>query len=142
MAPAPGIAPFRAFLQERIAAKAKGPAWLFFGHQRHEFDFLYEEELSGFLASGALAKLSLAWSRDGARKTYVQDKMREEAALLWSWLVDGAHFYVCGDAKRMAADVEAALIAICVEHGRRDETAAKAFLKDLRAKGRYQTDVY
>jgi len=140
--PGTGVAPFRAFLQERIAAKAKGPAWLFFGHQRREFDFLYEDELSAFLAAGALARLSLAWSRDGERKTYVQDKMREEAAMLWSWLMQGAHLYVCGDAKRMAADVEATLAAICMEHGKRDEAGAKAFLKDLRAKGKYQTDVY
>lgn len=140
--PGTGVAPFRAFLQERLATKAKGSAWLFFGHQRRDFDFLYEDELSGFLASGALAKLSLAWSRDGERKTYVQDKMREESALLWSWIGQGAHLYVCGDAKRMAADVDAALIEICAQHGQWDEAGAKTFLKDLRAKGRYQTDVY
>lgn len=139
--PGTGVAPFRAFLQERMATKAKGPAWLFFGHQRRA-DFFYEDELSGFLAAGTLAKLSLAWSREGERKVYVQDRMREEAASLWSWLTQGAHVYVCGDAKRMAADVEATLVAVCAEYGGMDEAGAKAFLKDLRAKGRYQTDVY
>jgi sulfite reductase (NADPH) flavoprotein alpha-component len=140
--PGTGVAPFRAFLQERMATKAKGPAWLFFGHQRRNKDFFYEDELSGFQAAGTLSKLSLAWSRDGASKVYVQDKMREEAADFWSWLGKGAHFYVCGDAKRMAADVDAALVQICEEQGKIDGASAKAFVKDLRAQHRYQTDVY
>ncbi len=140
--PGTGIAPFRAFLQERAAAGARGTAWLFFGHQRRAADFFYEDELHDFLASGTLGKLSLAWSRDSDRKVYVQDKMREEAGLLWSWLSNGAHFYVCGDATRMAADVETTLAAVCVEHGGMDPAGAKRFLKDLRAEGRYQTDVY
>jgi sulfite reductase (NADPH) flavoprotein alpha-component len=140
--PGTGIAPFRAFLQERRATGAKGPAWLFFGHQRRNTDFLYEDELADFLTCGTLTKLSLAWSRDGDRKIYVQDKLREEAGLLWSWLAQGAHFYICGDAKRMAADVEATLATVCEEHGGLDPTSAKLFLKELRAKGRYQTDVY
>ncbi len=140
--PGTGVAPFRAFLQERMAGKSKGPAWLFFGHQHRETDFLYEDELSGFQAAGTLSKLSLAWSRDSANKVYVQDKMREESAELWSWLGKGAHFYVCGDAKRMAADVDAALVEICARHGKMDAAAAKAFVKELRAQHRYQTDVY
>ncbi|MCI0466374.1 MAG: sulfite reductase subunit alpha [Beijerinckiaceae bacterium] len=140
--PGTGVAPFRAFLQERMALKAKGPAWLFFGHQRSATDFFYADEWSGFQAAGTLSKLSLAWSRDGAEKVYVQDKMREESAELWSWLGKGAHFYVCGDAKRMAADVDAALVDICAEHCKMDAAAAKAFVKDLRAQHRYQTDVY
>jgi sulfite reductase (NADPH) flavoprotein alpha-component len=140
--PGTGVAPFRAFLQERMATKATGPAWLFFGHQRRATDFFYEEELAGFQAKGTLKKLSLAWSRDGERKVYVQDKMREEGAELWAWLEQGAHFYVCGDAKRMAPDVEAALIEICSTHAGMDGAAAKSFLKDLRAQRRYQTDVY
>jgi sulfite reductase (NADPH) flavoprotein alpha-component len=140
--PGTGVAPFRAFLQERITTKAKGPAWLFFGHQRRDTDFFYEDELSGFQAAGTLSKLSLAWSRDGDKKVYVQDKMREEAADLWSWLGKGAHFYVCGDAKRMAADVDATLNQICAEHGKMDATSAKAFVKELRAQHRYQADVY
>jgi sulfite reductase (NADPH) flavoprotein alpha-component len=140
--PGTGVAPFRAFLQQRMATKAKGPAWLFFGHQRRATDFFYEDELSGFQAAGTLAKLSLAWSRDGEDKVYVQDKMREEAADLWTWLGKGAHFYVCGDAKRMAPDVDATLIQICAEHGKMDAATAKDFVKDLRAQHRYQTDVY
>lgn len=140
--PGTGVAPFRAFLQERMARRGKGPAWLFFGHQRRDTDFFYEDELSGFQAAGTLTKLSLAWSRDGEKKVYVQDKMREEAADLWSWLGKGAHFYVCGDAKRMAADVDATLVQICAEHGQMDAAAAKDFVKDLRAQHRYQADVY
>ncbi len=140
--PGTGVAPFRAFLQERMATKAKGPAWLFFGHQRRETDFFYEDELSGFQAAGTLSKLSLSWSRDGEKKVYVQDKMREEAAELWAWLGKGAHFYVCGDAKRMAADVDAALVQICAEHGKMEATSAKIFVKELRVQNRYQTDVY
>lgn len=140
--PGTGIAPFRAFLQERMATGAKGSAWLFFGHQRRATDFFYKDELSGFQAAGTLTKLSLAWSRDGGKKVYVQDMMREHAADLWAWLAKGAHFYVCGDAKRMAADVEAALVQICAEQGKMDSSSAKAFVQDLRAQHRYQTDVY
>jgi sulfite reductase (NADPH) flavoprotein alpha-component len=137
--PGTGIAPFRAFLQERMATNAKGPAWLFFGHQKPATDFFYEDELSGFQVTGTLSKLSLAWSRNGGNKVYVQDKMREDAAELWSWLSKGSHFYVCGDAKRMAADVDATLIQICAEHGKMDVAAAKAFVKEQH---RYQADVY
>ncbi len=140
--PGTGIAPFRAFLQERMAAHAKGPAWLFFGHQKRNTDFFYEDELSGFQAAGTLSKLSLAWSRDGETKVYVQDKMREDAAELWTWLSRGAHFYICGDAKRMAADVDATLTQICADHGKMDAAAAKAFVKELRTQHRYQADVY
>ncbi|HEX3496464.1 MAG TPA: sulfite reductase subunit alpha, partial [Methylocella sp.] len=140
--PGTGVAPFRAFLQERMATKAKGPAWLFFGHRRRATDFFYEDELSGFQAAGTLTKLSLAWSRDAENKVYVQDKMRKDGADLWAWLGKGAHFYVCGDAKRMAGDVDAALVQICAEHGKMEAASAKAFVKDLRAQHRYQTDVY
>lgn len=140
--PGTGIAPFRAFLQERQATAAEGPAWLFFGHQRRAADFFYEDELHDFLASGTLAKLSLAWSRDTDRKIYVQDRMRDEAELLWSWISQGAHIYICGDATRMAVDVETALATVCEQHGGMDSTSAKLFLKDLRGRGRFQTDVY
>ncbi|MEJ0092893.1 MAG: sulfite reductase subunit alpha [Methylocella sp.] len=140
--PGTGVAPFRAFLQERMATGAAGGAWLFFGHQRRAADFFYEDEWQGFLAKGALSKLSLAWSRDGGVKTYVQDKMREDGKLLWKWLSKGAHFYVCGDAKRMAADVERAMIDIVAEHQGVDLKSAQAFVQDLKKSGRYQADVY
>ncbi|MEW6123987.1 MAG: sulfite reductase subunit alpha [Pseudomonadota bacterium] len=140
--PGTGIAPFRAFLHERMAAKAPGRNWLFFGHQRRDTDFFYEDELSGMQASGCLTRLDTAWSRDGARKVYVQDRIREAGADLWAWLSEGAHFYICGDAKRMAKDVEAALLDVAATHGGLGAEKAAAFLADLKAKGRYQADVY
>jgi sulfite reductase (NADPH) flavoprotein alpha-component len=140
--PGTGIAPFRAFLQERMASKAPGRNWLFFGHQRRDLDFFYEDELAAMKAARVLTRLSLAWSRDGEQKFYVQDRMREVGRDLWSWLADGAHVYVCGDAKRMAKDVERALVEIVAQHGARSTDQAIAFVADLRKHGRYQTDVY
>jgi sulfite reductase (NADPH) flavoprotein alpha-component len=140
--PGTGIAPFRAFLHERMATKAPGRNWLFFGHQRHDYDFFYEDELTGMKAAGALTRLSLAWSRDGAEKFYVQDRMREVGRDLWAWLADGAHVYVCGDAKRMAKDVEGALVEIVAQHGARTTDEAIAFVAGLKKSGRYQQDVY
>jgi sulfite reductase (NADPH) flavoprotein alpha-component len=140
--PGTGIAPFRSFLWHRCASKAPGKAWLFFGHQHEATDFFYRDEIEGFLAKGTLTKLSTAWSRDGAEKVYVQDRMREAGAELWTWLQAGAHFYVCGDAKRMAKDVEKAVMAVAVAHGGKSEAEAAQFLADLKAKGRYQADVY
>ena len=140
--PGTGVAPFRAFLHERMATEATGGAWLFYGHQRQAHDFFYEDEFAGMQANGTLTKLSLAWSRDEGPKTYVQDRMRAEAADLWDWLQRGAHFYVCGDAKRMAADVEKAVVAVAQSEGGLDEAAAKAFVADLKKSGRYQADVY
>ncbi|MFO1128074.1 MAG: sulfite reductase subunit alpha [Rhodospirillales bacterium] len=140
--PGTGVAPFRAFLHERLATDAKGPAWLFFGHQRSAHDFFYEEEWELLRQRGTLTRLSLAWSRDGSAKTYVQDKMREDGAELWQWLERGAHFYVCGDAKRMAKDVETALTDIAVTHGGKSAAEAKAAVAALRQAGRYQADVY
>jgi sulfite reductase (NADPH) flavoprotein alpha-component len=140
--PGTGVAPFRSFLWHRKAMRAKGRAWLFFGHQREAHDFFYRDELEAFLADGTLTRLSTAWSRDGARKVYVQDRMREAGPELWSWLKAGAHFYVCGDAKRMAKDVEAALIEISAKGGQMSEAAAKDFIAELKAAGRYQADVY
>lgn len=140
--PGTGVAPFRAFLQERHAAKAAGPAWLFYGHQRRATDFFYEAELGLLQEAGTLTKLSLAWSRDGERKVYVQDRMREEGAELFAWLEKGAHFYVCGDAKRMAKDVETALCDIISEHGKASPEDAKAYVAALKKVGRYQADVY
>ena len=139
--PGTGVAPFRSFLRARRAASATGGAWLFFGHQREATDFFYRDELAELETAGALTKLSLAWSRDGEQKVYVQDRMREAGAELWSWLEKGAHFYVCGDAKRMAADVEKALTDIAAEHGGKGE-GAKRFVADLKKAGRYQADVY
>jgi len=140
--PGTGVAPFRAFLHERMATKAKGRNWLFFGHQRSAHDFFYEDELAGMKAKGVLTRLSLAWSRDGAEKFYVQDRMREVGRDLWSWLTDGAHVYVCGDAKRMAKDVERALVDIVAQHGARSTDQAIAFVAELKKQGRYQQDVY
>jgi sulfite reductase (NADPH) flavoprotein alpha-component len=140
--PGTGIAPFRAFLYERMAGKAPGRNWLFFGHQRGNYDFFYEDELAGMKAAGALTRLSLAWSRDATEKFYVQDRMREVGRDLWAWLADGAHLYVCGDAKRMARDVEGALVEIVAAHGVRTTDEAIAFVANLKKAGRYQQDVY
>jgi sulfite reductase (NADPH) flavoprotein alpha-component len=140
--PGTGIAPFRAFLQERMASKAKGKNWLFFGHQRSDCDFFYQDELSGMQATGLLTRLTLAWSRDGNEKIYVQDRMREEGAELFAWLEAGAHFYICGDAKRMAKDVERALVEIVTQHGSRTAEDAVAYVNALKKVRRYQADVY
>jgi sulfite reductase (NADPH) flavoprotein alpha-component len=140
--PGTGIAPFRAFLHERMATKARGPNWLFFGHQRSNYDFFYEDELTGMKAVGVLTRLSLAWSRDGGEKFYVQDRMRQVGRELWAWIAEGAHIYVCGDAKRMARDVEGALVEIVAAHGARTTDEAIGFLANLKKCGRYQQDVY
>jgi sulfite reductase (NADPH) flavoprotein alpha-component len=140
--PGTGVAPFRAFLHERMATKAPGRNWLFFGHQKRDFDFFYEDEFSGLKAAGVLTRLSLAWSRDGNEKFYVQDRMLQVGRELWSWIADGAHVYVCGDAQRMAKDVERALIDIVAAHGARSANEAIAFVAELKKAGRYQTDVY
>ena len=140
--PGTGVAPFRAFLQERMATKAPGRNWLFFGHQRSNYDFFYEDEFAGMKAAGVLNRLTLAWSRDGDQKIYVQDRMRDVGRDLWAWLAEGAHVYVCGDAKRMAKDVELALIDIVAAHGVRTTDEAVAFVANLKKSGRYQQDVY
>ncbi len=140
--PGTGIAPFRAFLQERMATKAPGKNWLFFGHQRSDCDFFYQDELQGMRASGLLTRLTLAWSRDSDEKIYVQDRMREEGAELYAWLESGAHFYICGDAKRMAKDVERALVEIVAAHGGKSSEEAVAYVNALKKSGRYQADVY
>ena len=139
--PGTGIAPFRAFLHERMASKAAGRNWLFFGHQKHDYDFFYEDELIGMKAAGVLTRLSLAWSRDGDEKFYVQDRMRQTGRDLWSWIADGAHVYVCG-AITMSKDVERALVDLVAAHGARSIDEAIAFVADLKKKGRYQQDVY
>jgi len=140
--PGTGIAPFRAFLQERIATKAPGPNWLYFGHQRSDFDFFYEHELKAMRKAGHLTRLTLAWSRDGDEKIYVQHRMRDDGRDIWAWLERGAHIYVCGDALRMAKDVERALIEIVAAHGKRSAEDAARFVAELKKNDRYQADVY
>jgi sulfite reductase (NADPH) flavoprotein alpha-component len=140
--PGTGIAPFRAFLQERAAAGARGRSWLFFGDQHAATDFLYEPELQGWLADGTLSRLDTAFSRDQAKKVYVQDRMLAEAADLWRWLSEGGHFYVCGDASRMARDVDGALRRIAMTQGGLDEAQARDWIVSLARQGRYLRDVY
>jgi len=140
--PGTGVAPFRAFLHERQATGSKGRNWLFFGEQHAATDFYYRDELQAMVASKHLTKLSTAFSRDQADKIYVQDPMREESAELWAWLEAGAHFYVCGDASRMARDVDAALHHVIETAGRKSREQAVDFVQQLRATKRYQRDVY
>lgn len=140
--PGTGIAPFRAFVQDRVASKASGRNWVFFGDQKKATDFLYEEEWNQYLADGSVARLDLAWSRDQSQKVYVQDKMRENAAELWAWIRNGAHFFVCGDAKRMAKDVDVALHEIVSQQGGMDAAAAIDYVKAMKKEKRYQRDVY
>jgi sulfite reductase (NADPH) flavoprotein alpha-component len=140
--PGTGIAPFRAFLQERLATQAPGPNWLYFGHQRSDFDFFYEDELKAMRASGHLTRLTLAWSRDSDEKIYVHHRMRDDGRDIWDWISKGAYIYVCGDALRMAKDVERALIDIVATHGKRSPEDAARFVADLKKNDRYQADVY
>jgi len=140
--PGTGIAPFRAFLLDRKATGAPGKNWLFFGHRRSECDFFYSDELNAMKTSGLLTRMSLAWSRDGDRKFYVQDRMREVGREVWTWLAEGANVYVCGDAKRMAKDVERALVDIVAQFGARTTDEAVSFVAELKKKGRFQLDVY
>ena len=140
--PGTGLAPFRAFLRERQAVAAPGRNWLFFGHQRSAHDFFYRDELTAMRDEQFLTRLTLAWSRDGTEKIYVQDRMRETGADLWSWLEAGAHFYICGDAKRMAKDVETALVDVAKAHGGKTPDEAVAWLQGLKKAARFQADVY
>jgi sulfite reductase (NADPH) flavoprotein alpha-component len=140
--PGTGIAPFRAFLQERQATGARGPNWLVFGNPHRETDFLFEDELTAWHQGGLLTRLDTAFSRDQEHKVYVQHRLLENAAALWAWLEDGAHLYVCGDAERMASDVDRGLAYIVAKEGRMAQAAAKAYLARLASEGRYQRDVY
>jgi sulfite reductase (NADPH) flavoprotein alpha-component len=140
--PGTGIAPFRAFLEERQARGDKGRNWLFFGDQRRSRDFLYGEDLEALHGSGFLTRLDLAFSRDQAEKVYVQDRMLENARRLYAWLQEGAHFCVCGDAKRMAKDVDAALHRIVAQEGAMSEDKAKEYVEGMKKAGRYARDVY
>lgn len=140
--PGTGIAPFRAFMQQRAADGAEGKNWLFFGNPHFTEDFLYQVEWQRYVKEGVLSRIDLAWSRDQKEKIYVQDKLREQGAELWRWINDGAHIYVCGDANRMAKDVEQALLEVIAEFGAMDIEAADEFLSELRVERRYQRDVY
>ncbi|TDZ77709.1 Nitrate reductase [Mycobacteroides salmoniphilum] len=140
--PGTGIAPFRGFLQERRALGHTGPNWLFFGDQHRTQHFYYREELDGFLRDGSLRRLDLAFSRDQQKRIYVQHRMMEQGAQMWRWLAEGAHLYVCGDASRMAKDVDGALLTIAQKHGRLSGEEALEFRKGLVAEKRYVRDVY
>lgn len=140
--PGTGIAPFRAFLQERDARGASGKNWLFFGNPHFTQDFLYQVELQNYLKQGLLTKLDVAFSRDTAEKVYVQHKLLKQAAEVWQWLEQGAHLYICGDGARMAKDVHQALLTIIQQQGGKDEKAAQQYLDQLRIAKRYQKDVY
>ncbi|MDF1812719.1 MAG: sulfite reductase subunit alpha [Verrucomicrobiales bacterium] len=140
--PGTGIAPFRAFLQERDATNAKGKTWLFFGEIHEQTCFLYSDEWDDYLAKGVLNKVTTAWSRDQAEKVYVQHKIVEHGAELWSWLEQGAIVYVCGDAERMAPDVDKALHDIIAAHGGKSEEESAAYVEQMRKDKRYRRDVY
>jgi sulfite reductase (NADPH) flavoprotein alpha-component len=140
--PGTGIAPFRAFMQQRDAEGAAGKNWLFFGNPHFTEDFLYQVEWQRYVKDGLLTHIDLAWSRDQAHKVYVQDKIRARGAELWCWIEEGAHIYVCGDANRMAKDVEQALLEVVAEFGAMDTESADEFLSELRIERRYQRDVY
>ena len=140
--PGTGIAPFRAFMQQRDNDGAGGKNWLFFGNPHFTEDFLYQVEWQKYVKNGLLTHIDLAWSRDQEQKVYVQDKIRARGAEVWRWIQEGAHIYVCGDANRMAKDVEQALLDVVVGHGGMDRETADEFLSELRIERRYQRDVY
>jgi len=140
--PGTGIAPFRAFVEERGEREASGGAWLFFGDRHYMYDFLYQLEWQEHLKSGALTRLEVAFSRDQPEKVYVQHRMRENGEELFTWLENGAHFYVCGDASRMAGDVHETLLTIVEEHGSKNREDAVAYVEELKKDGRYQRDIY
>lgn len=140
--PGTGIAPFRAFVEERAERGASGQSWLFFGDQRYSYDFLYQLEWQEHLKEGHLTRLDVAFSRDQPEKVYVQDVMRQRASDLWQWLKEGACFYVCGDAERMAKDVHETLIGIVAQEGHLSREEAVAFVDQLKKEKRYQRDVY
>ncbi len=140
--PGTGIAPFRAFLAERKVRGAKGGSWLFFGERHRQCDFLYREELEASLRDGTLTRLDTAFSRDQAERVYVQHRLAERGAEVWEWIEQGAHVYVCGDAKRMAGDVHATLHEIAARHGRMSDAQAKEYVARMSSDRRYQRDVY
>ncbi len=140
--PGTGVAPFRAYLQERKATGATGKNWLFFGEQRQNEDFLYREEFEQLCQEGVLTRFDTAFSRDQEKKVYVQHRMLENGAEIWAWMNEGAHFYVCGDAARMAKDVDVALHQIIEQHGGKTAEEAAAYVESLKKEKRYKRDVY
>lgn len=140
--PGTGIAPFRAFLQERKAIGARGKSWLFFGSQRERCDYYYRDEFEQLKSEGYLTRIDCAFSRDQEHKVYVQHRMQENGAKIWQWLEEGAHFFVCGDANRMAKDVDATLLRIIEKEGGKSPEAAREYIEKLKADKRYKRDVY
>jgi sulfite reductase (NADPH) flavoprotein alpha-component len=140
--PGTGLAPFRAFLEHKQAGCGRWPMWLFFGEQREQQDFLYRDEMYAWLKNGVMQRLDTAFSRDQAKKIYVQDRVREQSAQLWDWLEQGAHFYVCGDAKRMAPDVESAVMEAIAKHSGKGPEYASAYVAEMKKQKRYLRDVY
>ena len=140
--PGTGLAPFRAYLEHKQAGCGRWPMWLFFGDQREQQDFLYRDEMLSWLKNGVLQRLDTAFSRDQPKKIYVQDRIREQSALLWSWFEQGAYFYICGDSKRMAPDVEAAVLDSIATHSGKGPDFASAYVADMKKQKRYLKDVY
>jgi sulfite reductase (NADPH) flavoprotein alpha-component len=140
--PGTGVAPFRAFLQQREAEGARGQSWLFFGARQFTHDFLYQLEWQEWLASGVLSRMDVAFSRDQREKIYVQHRMWEARRELFTWLADGAVLYVCGDATAMAKDIHAMLLRIIADQSGRDTAAAADWLREMQQSGRYLRDVY
>jgi sulfite reductase (NADPH) flavoprotein alpha-component len=140
--PGTGLAPFRAFLEHKQAGCGRWPMWLFFGDQREQQDFLYRDEMLAWLESGVLQRLDTAFSRDQKQKIYVQDRVREHSQMLWNWLEQGAYFYICGDSKLMAPDVESAVLDAVATHSGKGPEYAAAYLADMKKQKRYLKDVY
>ena len=137
-----GIAPYRSFVQHREKSQKPGKSWLFFGNRNFEHEFLYQTEWQRFLKSGTLTKMNVAFSRDSENRVYVQHKMDENAAELYQWLEDGAHFYICGDMKKMAADVQNTLVSIIEKQGNKSKESAIEYVNQLQKQKRLQLDVY
>ena len=140
--PGTGLAPFRAFLEHKQAGRGRWPMWLVFGDQREQYDFLYRDEMTAWINSGVLQRLDTAFSRDQKQKIYVQDRIREQSELLWQWLEQGAYFYICGDSKQMAPDVESAVFDAVATHSGKGLEYANAYLTEMRKQKRYLKDVY
>ena len=137
-----GLAPYRGYLQEREAIGATGRNWLFFGEQRRGANFYHEKEMAAYSASGLLTRFDTAFSRDQTSKIYVQHRIRECGRDVWSWLQEGAYLYLCGDAERMAPDVDTAIHAVAQEHGAMSKEGAAEYVANLRTTKRYRRDVY